>query len=77
MKPIFVDELEKEIDHTLELSAICRGEWCRALESKVDSLEEELVEVSMSGPWVADERITAMSNKIMKSYKNLGGDFRL
>ncbi len=77
MATIFVNDLEKEIDNTLELSSICRGEWCRALEAKVDTLEDELVEVRNAGPWVDSDRIATMSTKIMKSYKNLGGDFRL
>jgi hypothetical protein len=83
MKIVQINTLEKEIDSTLELTAICRGEWCRALEAKVDVLEDELVDVSkwctVDTGCVAREgaRISEMSHKIMKSYNNLRGDFRL
>jgi hypothetical protein len=77
MATILVNELENEIDNTLALSAICRGEWCRAIESKVDVLEDELIGVRTSEPWVDADKINGMSNKIVQSYKNLGGDFRL
>lgn len=77
METILVNELENEIDNTLALSAICRGEWCRALEAKVDTLEDELIELRMSEPWVDSAKLTDMTSKIMKSYKNLGGEFRL
>ena len=77
METILVNELENEINNTLELSGICRGEWCRAIESKVDVLEDELITVSLSEPWVDRGKVAEMSSKIMRAYKNLGGDFRL
>jgi len=83
MKSIPINTLENEIDNTLELTGICRGEWCRALEAKVDVLEDELVAVSkwctVSHGCTESEgaKISDMSHKIMKSYNNLRGDFRL
>lgn len=77
MKTMPINTLENEIDNTLELTAICRGEWCRALEAKVDVLEDELVEVSKGSTVWEGARISEMSHKIMKSYNNLRGDFRL
>ena len=77
METIHINELENEIDNTLALSAICRGEWCRAIESKVDVLEDELISVRHTEPWVDGGKVAELSTKIMRSYKNLGGDFRL
>ena len=77
METILINELENEIDNALALSAICRGEWCRAIESKVDTLEDEVIAVTHTEPWVDAGKINEMNNKIMKSYRNLGGAFRL
>jgi hypothetical protein len=77
MATILINKLENEIDNTLELSSICRGEWCRALEAKVDALEDEVIEAGKTGIPVEGARIAEMSHKIMKAYKNLGPDFRL
>lgn len=77
MATILINKLENEIDNTLELSSICRGEWCRALEAKVDALEEEVIEVGRTNSGAEGARVAEMSHKIMEAYKNLGGDFRL
>lgn len=39
MTTFMLDKLESRIDNTLELSSVCRGEWCRTLETDVDLLE--------------------------------------
>jgi hypothetical protein len=67
-----INKLESEIDNTLELSAICRGEWCRSLESKVNELDEELSAVSTAPAMTDSSWVAEMSDKIRKTYRNLG-----
>lgn len=74
---ISMNRLEGEIDHTLELSAICRGEWCRALESQVDDLRAELTEVSRVKTIADSSRFAKMSDKIRRAYRNLGPDIHV
>jgi hypothetical protein len=69
---IHMNRLESEIDNTLELSAICRGEWCRALESRVNDLDSELTEVSRVKTIADSSRFAMMSDNIRKAYRNLG-----
>ena len=69
---ISMNRLEGEIDHTLELSTICRGEWCRALESQVNNLDAELTEVSRVKTIADSSRFAKMSEKVRKAYRNLG-----
>jgi len=76
MNIIPIERLENEIDNTLELSSICRGEWCRSLESKVDVLEDELIEARKVES-LTEGRIVDMSNKIQESYRNLGPDIHV
>lgn len=83
MNTIQINSLASEIDNALELTSVCRGEWCNELEARVDLLEDELLEVNKEctvGAGCAERdwsRINEMSHKIMKSYNNLRGDFRL
>lgn len=77
MTTSFINSLENDINNTLELSSICRGEWCRSLESEVDELRYELGEVRRSGLGVEDSRINEMSDKIQRSYKNLSPDIHV
>ncbi|MBI5556367.1 MAG: hypothetical protein HY885_01870 [Deltaproteobacteria bacterium] len=74
---ILINRLESEIDNTLEMSAICRGEWCRALESKVDDLRGELSEASRMEAMSDSPRVVKMSEKIRKAYRNLGPDIHV
>lgn len=71
------NNLEREINHTLELSSICRGEWCRALESEMDVLENELHDVIKAGEMEDHLRIARISNKIRKAYRNLSPDIHV
>ncbi|RJX27520.1 MAG: hypothetical protein C4531_13675 [Desulfurivibrio sp.] len=57
------------------MTSICRGEWCRSLESDVDRLEMELHDVSSeASTFIAGARVEEMSNKIRLAYRNLGPD---
>lgn len=67
-------ELEHKIDDTVELSGICRGEWCRALESEMDQLNSELDEFILGGEVDERMRFDTISRKMQKGYKNLSHD---
>ena len=69
--------IEGKIDNTVELSSICRKEWCRSLESDLDELTDELHDFTKSGN--VEERFclkTAMG-KMKKGYKNTGPSLRV
>jgi hypothetical protein len=77
MKTIPTNRVESEIDNTLELTSICRGDWCRALECEVDSLREEWNRMT-GGPTLTygvprDE----VTRKIRAAYRNLGPDIHI
>ena len=73
-----ITNLENEIDKTLEMTSICRGEWCRALESDVDRLEVQLQDVTADAKtFVAGARIEEMNGKIQHAYRNLGPDIHV
>lgn len=64
-------ELEGKIDNTVELSTICRKEWCRLLETDMDVLTGEIHDFVKSGD--VHERLCYASvlRKMMKGYRNL------
>lgn len=73
-----LERIEHEIDNVLEMSSICRSEWCRTVESDVDRLDEELREANLEAYSLNDdERIEVMSGKIRQAYKNLGPDIHI
>jgi len=77
MRTNFINSLENDINNTLEMSSICRGEWCRSLESEVDELRYQVTGLSRSDIGVEDSRIKEMSNKIQTSYRNLSPDIHV
>jgi hypothetical protein len=70
-------ELESSIDNTVELSSICRKEWCRLLESDMDELSGELHDFIKSGEVHEPFCLNTVSRKIMKGYRNLGPFLRV
>jgi hypothetical protein len=72
MTTFMLDKLEDRIDNTLELSSVCRGEWCRALETDVDLLEGLVERAAHDATPVDDVRLTVMSEKLLTAYRNLG-----
>ncbi len=77
MKTIQNRKVENEIDNILELTSICRGEWCRALESEVDDLRDEWNDIT-GGPTLSyGKPRDAVSLKIRAAYHNLGPDIRI
>ena len=70
-------ELEQKIVNTVELSSVCRGEWCRALESQMDELDHELHDLVKSGE--VNERfcLATITDKIRQGYRNLSPDIHV
>jgi hypothetical protein len=77
MTTFMIDKLESRIDNTLELSSICRGEWCRALESDIDVLEGVRERAEFEATPIEGKRLALMGNKITAAYRNLGPDIHV
>jgi hypothetical protein len=70
-------DIEQKIDQTVELSSVCRGEWCRSLESDMDSLESQFQEYVHSGEVHERFCLADMTGRIRKGYRNLGPVIRI
>lgn len=70
-------DLEGKIDNTVELSSICRKEWCRSLESDIDDLSEELHDYLKSGDVHEKFCLKTVSHKMMQGYRNTGPVMRV
>lgn len=71
-----IKDLENSINNTVELSSVCRGEWCRKLESEVDYLEDEVTSLSHD-PSVPEGVIESLEGKLRSAYRQLGPDIHL
>ena len=71
------DELSKRIDNAVELTSVCRSEWCRALESEVDDLEEALNQEFQNEIRGFPGKLSHLSNKLNQAYRNLGPDIHV
>lgn len=69
--------LEGKIDNTVELSTVCRKEWCRLLEADMDELTGEFHDFIKSGDVHEKLCFSSVSRNIMKGYKNLGPFLRV
>ena len=69
--------IEEKIDNTVELSSICRKEWCRSLESDMDGLTNELNDFIKSGEVHERFCLNSVSQKMMKGYRNTGPVMRV
>ena len=69
--------LESDINKVLTQSKVCRGEWCRALESEIDGLQYELMEIKKCEPWVEKARLDAMSGKLRDAYRHIEPDIHI
>ena len=69
--------IEDRIHNTVELSSVCRGEWCRSLESNMDELVDELHDYLKSGD--ANDRfcLASMNREIREGYRNTGPDIHI
>lgn len=70
-------DIEHKIDDTVELSSICRGEWCRALESDMDDLDSQLNDFIKSGEVNEPLCYETVSRKIREGYRNLSPDIHV
>ena len=67
---VSINRLKEQINNVSELSGICRGEWCRSLESRVDELKDQMDSVERSCK-AGNKTIAEMEKKVSKAYKNL------
>jgi len=67
----YLDILESDINRLQDLSAICRGEWCRFLESEADALQNEIAEFRICEGDFESARIAEMSIRIRDAYQHL------
>ena len=69
--------IEDKIDNTVELSSVCRKEWCRTLESDIDALSGELHDFIKSGEVHERFCLNTVSRKMMRGYRNTGPVMRV
>lgn len=63
--------IEPMIDNLVELSSICRGEWCRLLESEMDELEREMNFSETTDDVKERSCLHHVSEKFRQGYTNL------
>ena len=73
----YLDTLENDIDKVRDLSCVCRGQWCRFLESEADVLHDELLEFGICEGDFESGRIRQMAGKIRDAYRHLTPDFQI
>ncbi len=71
------ETLQNRIDNTLELTSVCRGEWCRELESEVDRLEDEAFTICRSEGSCSSQEFKALEEKIHRSIVNLSPNIHI
>ena len=74
---VYLDTLESDIDKVRDMSSICRGEWCRLLESEADALCNELAEFRIQEGDFESARIEDLAARIRDAYRNLEPDIYL
>lgn len=77
MKSNYLSELEKEIDNAVELTSVCRNEWCRALETEIDHLEDAVSAVHAYEVGAYPGLVAGLSDKLNRAYRNLGPTIRI
>ena len=65
------ESLQNRIDNAMEKSSICRGEWCRSLESEVNQLEDEVRSLCTAEGSCTSQEYLGLEEKIHKCYDNL------
>jgi len=73
----YLNTLGNDIDNVQDLSHMCRGEWCRDLESEVDALQDEVIEMQLTETGFEDAAVREMSNKIRDTYRHLAPDIHI
>ena len=69
--------VRNDIENVQDLSHICRGEWCRSLESEADSLQNELQEFTIAEGDFGSAEIAEMATRLRDAYRHLGPDIRI
>ena len=70
----YLNILEDDVNTVQELSRVCRGEWCRFVESEVDSLQDELIEFRILEGDFEKTRIDELAAKLRDAYRHLAPD---
>lgn len=73
----YFEILEEDINKLLAQSHVCRGEWCRSLESEIDALQNELMEIKKIEGGLEKTRFEEMSAKIKEAYRQLEPDIHI
>lgn len=73
----YLDILENDINRVRNLSGVCRGEWCRFLESEADALHNELLEFRICEGDFESARIEKMASMILDTYRLLAPDIQI
>ena len=73
----YIETLTYDINKVQGLSHVCRGEWCRFLESEVDSLQYELHEFQNAEGDFERTTIEEMSARLSDAYKHLAPDIHI
>ena len=73
----YLEILENDIKKLLEQTQLCRGEWCRALESEIDGLQYELMEVKKCGAGLEKAKFDELSGKLREAYRHLAPDIHI
>jgi len=69
--------LEGKIDNTVALSAVCRKEWCRLLETDMDVFNGEFHDFIRSGEVHEKLCYDSVVRNIMKGYRNFSPSLRV
>ena len=77
MMNAYMETLENDINKVQELSRICRGEWCRVLESEVDALQDELTYMKIHESDFESTKVEQMSRRLQDAYKHLAPDIHI
>jgi hypothetical protein len=73
----YIETLTNDIKKVQDMSHVCRGEWCRFLESEVDSLQYELQEFQNAEGDFERTKIEEMSARLRDAYKHLAPDIHI
>ena len=71
------ESLQKRVDNTMELTSVCRSEWCRELESEIGWLEDEMWSSCRAEGSCSSKEVMDLKNKIHKSIKNLSPNIHM
>ena len=67
----YLKTLENDINAVRDLSHVCRGEWCRFVESDADTLQNELIEFKISEGNFERSLVQEMSSKLRDAYRHM------